>query len=1043
MESYFLYPAVHGREVAFVTEDDLWTFTLGEDSEARRLTSSLGIVANPRFSPDGKWIAFRVIQGVDNTTSEVYVIPSTGGVPRRLTHFGGTNTGVAGWTQTGEVVVYSDAKAPTRGWTELYRISVEGGRPVPLGLGRANAIVYGKKTILGRNVSDLTHWKRYRGGTRGKLWIEEEPGTFRKFLELDGNINSPMWLGGRVYFVCDHEGIGNLYSVDESGKDLKRHTSNTDFYVRNASTDGQKIVYHAGGRLFLFDPETGSVQEIKPRVALSGKQLLGRFVEAKRFLEEHSLSPNGEVSCTTVRGKSFVMGNWEGPVLQISPGSQIPERSRLSKFLSTGYEVVYVTDESGEERVGVYDTRTGSKTILPEDHGHVEALVPSPKGRRFALMNNRLEVWTVDLDEKKSVLVDRSEYGIIEEADWSPDGEWVAYTYPEDNSAVTVRLAKRDGSVKIRVTTPSASDYSPSFDPDGRYLYYLSTRHLDPVYDRVVFDLGFQRAVKPFAVTLRSDTPDPFAPTPKPVDDQGQAKPADFAIDTEGIEKRCVPFPVEEGNYAKVAGAKNGKVFLLSFPIQGAIGSWLMREQAPSGVLEVFDIGAKSKEQFAQGVSDFSLSADRQHISLRMRDRLRVVSTQEKPSDAAQEANKKGGWIDLSRIKAFVEPRTEWKQMLRETWRLMRENYWRQDLKGVNWEEVYARYSPLVDRISTRYELSDVIREMQGEMGTSHAYELGGDLVLAESQPVGALGCEFRWTGSGYEVTKIFIGDPSNEDERSPLAAPGTSIKEGDILVAVNGIRLTKEFTPEAALWNHAAERVVLRFSVQGVERDIEVTTLANERRLLYRWWVESNRRYVHERSKGKIGYVHIPDMGPQGFAEFHRLYPYESRMQGLVVDVRFNGGGHVSQLILEKLARKHIGYDKPRRGKLEQYPVYSVKGPIVALTNEQAGSDGDIFCHAFKLMGLGPLVGTRTWGGVVGINPRVRLVDGTFVTQPQFAFYFKDVGWGVENYGTDPNIEVEIAPQDYARGLDPQLDRAVDEALALLERSTTLPEPE
>ncbi|PSO05740.1 hypothetical protein B9Q13_01000 [Candidatus Marsarchaeota G2 archaeon ECH_B_SAG-G16] len=1046
MDAYILYPTIHERKLAFVAEDDLWLAELPEDPEreivARRITNALGVVSNPRFSPDGRYIAFRLLQGSELQVAEVYTIPVEGGIAKRLTYFGSVSTNVAGWTPDNKVVVSTDAKKPFRTWSELWKIDPEGGAPEPLPYGRANMIVFGERIVLGRNCYDLTYWKRYKGGARGKLWIQQPNGGFKK-LELNGNINSPMWVNGRVYFVSDHEGVGNLYSVNPEGDDLRRHTNHKEYYVRNANSDGLRIVYHVAGYVYLFEPLTEKERRLKIKVLLSGKHSSPRFVDPARFMEEFTLHPKGHTISVTTRGKSFVMGNWEGPVLKLSQDKKA-ERLRLSRFLSTGHEVVAVSDETGEERLVFFDLKTGERTLLDFDFGHIESLKCSPKKRRVALTNNRFELWLVDFEQKppKSTLLDKSEYGVISDVDWSPDGEWLAYSFPENLHASSIRLACASGKV-VRVTTPTSSDFSPSFDPEGKYLYYLSRRSLDPVYDKLVFDLSFPKPVKPFLVVLKKGEPSPFTSVPQLSVEEQSAKEQAFSIDIEGLENRIEAFPVEEANYVKIWGSQKGRVFLLSFPVEGAIKYWLFSKAKPGGVIEVFDISTRSKEVFLSGVSDFEGSMDRSTVAIRVSDKIRVVSALEKPQEQPpSEFSKKTGWVDLSRIKPLIDPRLEWKQMLRETWRLMRENYWREDLSGVDWNAIYERYSKLVERVSTRFELSDVIRELQGEMGTSHAYEIGGDLMTGDAQPVGGLGIEHRWASDGYEITRFYVGDPANEGERSPLLSAGVDAQLGDKIVAINGITLTKELTPEAALWNIAGELVTLKLKRGDKVWDVVVRTLRDERQLIYRAWVERNRRYVHEKSKGRLGYVHIPDMGPRGFAEFNRLFPLETEKDGLIVDVRFNGGGHVSQLILEKLMRKRIGYDKPRRGKPEPYPSDSVKGPIVVITNEQAGSDGDIFTHSFKLLSLGPVIGTRTWGGVIGINPRISLVDGTFVTQPQFAFWFKDVGWGVENYGTDPTIEVEITPEDYMQGRDPQLDRAIEEALKLLSQVEMLEPP-
>jgi tricorn protease len=400
---------------------------------------------------------------------------------------------------------------------------------------------------------------------------------------------------------------------------------------------------------------------------------------------------------------------------------------------------------------------------------------------------------------------------------------------------------------------------------------------------------------------------------------------------------------------------------------------------------------------------------------------------EQKPSS---ETGRKSGWIDLERASVEIVPRDEWAQMFREAWRLQTEQFWVEDMSDIDWDRVYDRYCSVLDRVRTRTELSDLIWEMHGELGTSHAYEWGGDFREPLPYQRGFLGADFQWNEDegGYRIERIYRGDSWNRDSDSPLAEPGLDIDVGDVLTGIGGKRLTKEQTPDRTLVNAADREIAITVRRgRNPERNLIVKALNSEAALRYRAWVEAKRAYVRERTDGRVGYVHIPDMGPWGFAEFHRGYLSEFDRRGLIVDVRYNRGGHVSPLLLEKLARKRVGYDTPRYGVAMPYPPESVGGPMVALTNQFAGSDGDIFSHCFKLYKLGPLVGKRTWGGVVGIDPYHHLVDGTMTTQPEFSFWFVDVGWSVENYGTDPDYEVDIAPHDYRDGRDPQLDKALE----------------
>jgi tricorn protease len=522
-------------------------------------------------------------------------------------------------------------------------------------------------------------------------------------------------------------------------------------------------------------------------------------------------------------------------------------------------------------------------------------------------------------------------------------------------------------------------------------------------------------------------------------------EPAPLKVDVDGIAQRVAPFPVHEGRFGQVAGAAGGKVLWTLMPILGAHGRGGHKESP--GRLEVFDFATLRAETIIDKVDAFAIADDHVTVVYREGKRLRAISAfrtrdaRQNPEASSDTPSRKSGWIDLGRVRLSVEPRSEWRQMLHEVWRLQRDQFWVPDMSGVDWDAMYQRYEPLLARVATRAELSDLIWEMQGELGTSHAYEMGGDHRRPPSIALGYLAADFDLApdGSSYKITRIVSGDPWDATADSPLNAVGVEAKVGERIVAVNGQPVSRERPPQALLVHQASTKVDLTLAAANGDdttRTVLVTTLADEVPARYREWVERNRAWVHETSHGRVGYFHLPDMMSAGFAEFHRYFSAECDRDALIVDVRYNRGGHVSQLLLEKVARKRIGYAQSRWSGPTPYPDEAVAGPVVALTNEHAGSDGDIFSHGFKLMGIGPLVGTRTWGGVIGIWPRHTLVDGTETTQPEFSFWFRDVGWGVENYGTDPQIEVDNAPQDSAARKDSQLATALATALELIEKN-------
>ena len=543
---------------------------------------------------------------------------------------------------------------------------------------------------------------------------------------------------------------------------------------------------------------------------------------------------------------------------------------------------------------------------------------------------------------------------------------------------------------------------------------------------------------------------------PKAARDKAGETPTTVRVDLPGIERRVAAFPVPEGRFDQIAGVAGDKVVWTLMPVAGAHGRGGHKDLP--GRLEVFDFGTQKAETLVERVDRFVIADDHSTLVLRQGKRVRAIRADRVPDPRersvpqSDEPSRKSGWIDLSRVRVSVDPRREWRQMLHEVWRLQRDQFWVPDMSGVNWEAVYARYEPLLDRVATRSELSDLIWETQGELGTSHAYEMGGDHRRPPSVTLGNLAAEFTLgaDGSSYEIARIVEGDPWDAAADSPLNAIGVQAQVGERVVAVNGQPVSRERPPQALLVHQANTKVELTLapaagtsgtSANGNRaangRTVVVTTLADEMPARYREWVERNRAWVHEKSKGRVGYLHLPDMMSAGFAEFHRYFGTECDRDALIVDVRYNRGGHVSQLLLEKVARRRLGYDLTRWGQPEPYPVESPAGPVVALTNEHAGSDGDIFSHCFKLMRIGKLVGTRTWGGVIGINPRHKLVDGSETTQPEYSFWFTDVGFAVENYGTDPEIEIDNAPQDGKTGRDRQLETALATALELADKAT------
>ncbi|MEV7191089.1 S41 family peptidase [Streptomyces sp. NPDC093510] len=1080
--AYLRFPHLSGDRLCFAAEDDLWVAPLTPEGtpagRAWRLTVDRTKVSHPRFSPDGRHIAYTTWRSLD---PEIHLAPVGGGPSRRLTYWGSTDTRVCGWSPDGDILAVSSHGEPFSHLCWAYSVPLDGspGGKLPWGPVWDIAVTDSladsdcdRKTLLltGKPPHEPAAWKRYRGGATGRLWVHGE----QILADLDGHLDSPMFVSGRIAFLSDHEGVGNLYSCLPDGSDLRRHTDHDTFYARHAAADGTRVVYQCAGDIWLVDDLAADSVPRRLDVRLGGPRAGRRVyqVPAAQHLDALSVDATGRASAVVVRGSLYWLTHRDGPARTITdtPGVRV----RLPEMLGTGGQVAYVTDAEGEDAVEIaYLPRASGarepRRLASGRLGRVQELVADRDGERLAIASNDGRLLLVDTAEDSDGEVTeliRSVNGPVRDLAFSPDGCWLTWSHPGiGRSLRQIKLARIAGPgmrAIVDVTNGRFEDENPVFTRDGRYLAFLSWRGFDPVYDVHTGDLSFPLGCRPYLVPLSSATPSPFAllPDGRPV--AGGLDPADGAggdgtttVEVEGLASRVTPFPVAASKYSALQPVSGGGLVWLRWPISGALGETFVNPADTSGrpTLEYFNIAKAKKSQLVDHLDWFALSGDGSRLVVVDEGDLSAVpSTEQGDLDTTV-------WIDLRRILHEADPAAEWRQAYEEAGRVIRAYFWDPGMSGIDWDGVLAQYRPLVERVASPDEFADLLREVLGELGTSHAYVSAAR--RNEGPPhyqraMGLLGANLVHRDGGWMIKRILPGESSDSKARSPLA--GAGIREGAILTHIDGRPVDPVTGPFPLLAAAGGTTVELTFEPaegagvgategtkegEGRPRRVAIVPLVNERPLRYQDWVAKRREVVRELSGGKCGYLHIPDMGGSGWAQFNRDLRLEVDRPALIVDVRGNAGGHISELVIEKLTRKILGWDLTRNAQPVSYTSNAPRGPVVALADEATSSDGDMITAAFKLLGLGPVVGQRTWGGVVGMTGRHALGDGTVITVPMNAGWFDAYGWGVENHGVSPDLDVLRTPLDWAEGRHAQLDDAVRLALDLLEQNPAVPPPD
>ena len=1041
---YLRYPHIHGDLLTFTAGDDVW-LAPAAGGRAWRLTADDVPVSYPRFSREGSQLAWTSWR---DGNPEVYAAGTEGGAASRLTYWGDPQTRVTGWTAAGEVLAVTAANQPAQKYRRAYAVPGDGATPPRLlPFGAVNDVALeeaGTALLTGSVAHEPAFWKRYRGGRAGKLWTSADPDPefTRVLTDLDGQLAGPMVIGGRLFFLSDHEGTGNIYSCALDGSGLARHTDHDGMYARNPATDGQRIVYHVAGEIWILDsPEAAEPRKLEVTLGSPAPTRAPRLVSARDHLGSLDCDQTGQASVVEVRGTVHWLTHKDGPAraLHVDPAA----RARLPRVLGETGQAVWVTDATGADALEIAGTSGDEDpvTLAAGQLGDVMSLAASPDGATVAAAARDGRLLVVDVASGQVTELAASDDGAISGLSWSPDSAWLAWAQPVIRNLARIRIARIADRETIDVTDGRFADSSPVFTLDGLYLAFLSQRSFDPVYDTHTFDLAFLLGGRPYLVPLAEQTPSPLGPLPggRPLgqgDDEVPATGVAVAVDPDGLAGRVVALPVEEARYGSLRPVKGGLAWLRE-PVAGVLGEGGagLDDDRPRPVLQRFDLRKREVKELTGGLDWFRVSGDGTRIVIRDHDELRVIPSAGKHDDAGETVT-----VDLSRARFQADPAALWRHAYGEAGRYLRRDFWNPDMSGVDWDGVLGDYRPLLDRIRSAGDFADLLWEVLGELGTSHAYVTAAWDGTGDHTPVGQLGADISRDAAGrWLVDRVLPGESSDPRARSPLEAPGVAAGPGDELVAVDGQPVDPRRGPWPLLAGTADKPVELvlhpRDADPDVRRRVVVVPLRSDRRLRYQDWVASRRRLVRELSDGRLGYLHIPDMMGEGWAHFHRDLRTEMTRDGLIFDVRGNSGGHTSELVVEKLARRVVGWCLGRWRQPYSYPREARRGAVVTLADEFAGSDGDIVTAAVKLLGLGPVVGTRTWGGVIGIEGRQGLVDGSTVTVPRYAFYFDEYGWGVENHGVDPDVEVLITPDDAAAGRDTQLETAVQLALDELDK--------
>lgn len=1048
-ETLFLrQPCMSKAEIAWIYAGNIWIANR-DGSSPRRLTAHKGSAETVYFSPDGEWLAFTA-QYEGNEA--VYVISRQGGAPRRLTYHSSPQL-VQGWSADGRQILFaSNQQTPNQRQTRLYTVPVEGGLPVELPMYMAYHGAFspdGKHLAYTPYPETIWTWKRYRGGMTHPIWVVDVKTWEHVEIPHENATDTfPCWIGQDVYFLSDRNRVMNVFHWDSKANKVEQITFHDDFEVRSLSAGPDGLIYEQVGRIHVFDLAARKSAPLYISLKVEMPETRPQFKKGKDFIQNAGISPTGQRAVFEARGEILTVPAKKGDIRNLTQTPGVYDR--FPAWSPDGQSIAYFSDASGEYDLVISDQKGVRKTVITiGKKTYFYSPIWSPDSKKIAFHDKALNLYYIDVDSKAVVLVDTDTLDHPERSlnpGWSPDSKWITYTRRLNNQLRAVFLYDLDGKKTTQITDGMTDCTDACFSPNGKYLYFTGSSDFAlnvGWLDLSSVDRPVTRSL--YAAVLNSADPSPFAPesdeekaAEKPAE-KGEEKKSDegdkkaespmVRIDLDGIQQRIVSLPVPERTYSRLQAIEDKLFYMELQPYQG------LSFAPPAFTLNVFDFKERKGDVFVERMSAYWVSADGKALMYQGvgTNDFFVVGTDKKPNPGE-------GALNLDAMQIFVDPKAEWKQIYRDAYRIHRDFFYDADIHGIDLEKEYQRYLPFLEHVESREDLNYLMREFSGEIVAGHIFISMGDIPAPEAVPVGLLGADYELDKNGYyRIKKIYEGINWHPELRSPLTEPGIKVKEGEYILAVNGIPLR---APESIfrLFEHTAEKQtdLLVGETTDLEkaRTVTVKPLGSEVMLRHWAWVEGNRKKVDELSNGRVAYVYMPNTSLQGYANFNRYYFSQLDKEAVVLDERFNGGGSVADYVLDMLNRPLLSYWATREGNIFTTPNASIFGPKAMIINELAGSGGDAMPNFFRRRKLGKLVGKRTWGGLIGIYDNPILIDGGMITSPRLAIFSPEGEWEVENVGVPADVEVEMDPKSAAAGRDPQLEKAVEVVLEELKAS-------